>query len=89
MLREKLKRRSPRGERTDAEHWGGPIRSSDEGFVMGCVTNTGESLRCYTEDGGRPLEAGLQAQASNRPVLLRSKDVVVSDRGKVTRKGGR
>jgi hypothetical protein len=31
MIREKLKRRKPRGERTDAEHWGGPIRSSDEG----------------------------------------------------------
>jgi len=27
----------------------------------------------------------LQEQASNHPVLLRSKDVVVSDRGKVTR----
>jgi len=25
----------------------------------------------------------MQGQASNRPVLLRSKDVVVSDRGKV------
>jgi hypothetical protein len=28
-------------------------------------------------------------QASNRPVLLRSKGVVVSDRGKVTLKGDR
>jgi hypothetical protein len=26
--REKLKRRKPRGESTEAEHWGGPIRSS-------------------------------------------------------------
>ena len=25
MSREKHKRRKPRGERTDAEHWGGPI----------------------------------------------------------------
>jgi len=31
MLREKFKRPKPRGERTDAEHWGGPIRMSDEG----------------------------------------------------------
>ena len=31
MPREKLKRRKPRGESTEAEHWGGPIRSSDEG----------------------------------------------------------
>jgi hypothetical protein len=44
-------------------------------------------LWCCTEDGSRPPEAGLQGQASNHPVLLRSKDVVVSDRGKVTRWG--
>src|ERR1700693_1165249 len=25
----------PRGESTDAEHWGGPTRMSDEGPVMG------------------------------------------------------
>ena len=31
MPREKPKRRKPRGESTDAEHWGGPIRISDEG----------------------------------------------------------
>jgi IS5 family transposase len=42
-------------------------------------------LWCCAEDGSRPPEAGLQEQASNHPVLLRSKDVVVSDRGKVTR----
>jgi len=29
----------------------------------------------------------LQEQASNRPVLLRSKGVVVNDRGKVIQKG--
>ncbi|SDD33745.1 hypothetical protein SAMN05216337_101046 [Bradyrhizobium brasilense] len=31
MEREKHKRRRPRGEITDAEHWDGPIRISDEG----------------------------------------------------------
>ena len=31
MRREKPKRRKPRGERTDAEHWGGPTRRSEEG----------------------------------------------------------
>jgi hypothetical protein len=47
-------------------------------------------LWCCTEDGSRPPEAGLQEQASNRPVLLRSKGVVVSDRGKSRPlKGGR
>lgn len=45
------------------------------------------SLRCCTEDGSRPPGVGLQGQASNHPVLLRSKDVVVSDRGNVIRKG--
>src|SRR6202171_330053 len=35
MAREKHKRRKPRGESTEAEYWGGPIRSSDEGSVMG------------------------------------------------------
>ena len=51
-----------------------------------CVSRTqATGLWCCTEDGSRPPEAGLQEQASNHPVLLRSKDVVVSDRGKVTR----
>ena len=35
MLREKLKWLKPRGESTEAEHWGGPTRMSDEGPVMG------------------------------------------------------
>jgi hypothetical protein len=34
MLREKPKRPKPRGESTEAEHWGGPTRKSDEGLVM-------------------------------------------------------
>jgi hypothetical protein len=46
---------------------------------MVCVTNTGASSWCRTEDGRRSPEVGLQEQASNRQVLLRSKDVVVSD----------
>jgi hypothetical protein len=35
MSREKSKRPKPRGESTDAEHWGGPTRMSNEGPVMG------------------------------------------------------
>ena len=50
---------------------------------MACVTNLSASLGRCTEDGRRPSEVGLQGQASNRPVLLRSKGAVVSDRGKV------
>ena len=34
MLREKLKRPNPQGESTEAEHWGGPTRMSDESPVM-------------------------------------------------------
>src|SRR6516225_2529816 len=34
MLREKPKRLKPRGESTEAEHWGGPARKSEEGPVM-------------------------------------------------------
>ena len=50
-----------------------------------CVSRTQASgLWCCTEDGRWPPEAGLQEQASNRPVLRRLKGVVVSDRGKVT-----
>jgi hypothetical protein len=35
MLREKPKRPKPQGKSTDAEHWGGPTRRSNEGSVMG------------------------------------------------------
>jgi hypothetical protein len=49
--------------------------------------NASASLRCCTKDGSRPPEVGLQEQASNRPVLLRPKGVVVSDRGKVIPEG--
>ena len=35
MLREKSKQPKLRGESTEAEYWGGPTRTSDEGPVMG------------------------------------------------------
>src|SRR3954471_10515548 len=35
LTREKCERLKPRGESTNAEHWGGPTRTSDEGPVMG------------------------------------------------------
>jgi len=35
MLREKPKRPKPRGESTEAEHWDGPTRRSDESPVKG------------------------------------------------------
>lgn len=39
-----------------------------------------------TRDGRRPPEVSLQGQASNRPVLLRLRGVVVSDWGKGVQK---
>jgi len=47
-----------------------------------CVTNASESLRCFTKDGSRSPEVGLQELTSNHPVLLRTKGAVVSDCGK-------
>jgi len=46
MSREKHKRRKPRGESTDAEHWGGPTSKSDEGAVMG-LEQRGRIRRSY------------------------------------------
>lgn len=62
-----------------------PEMSSTKKGNQWCVSRTqAADLWCCTEDGSRPPEAGLQEQASNHPVLLRSKDVVVSERAKVT-----
>jgi hypothetical protein len=46
MPREKHKRRHPRGESTDAEHWGGPTSRSDEGAVM-VLEQRGRVRRSY------------------------------------------
>jgi hypothetical protein len=40
------------------------------------------AFRCFVEDGGGPPDVGVQAQASNRHVLLGSRALVVSDDGK-------
>lgn len=51
-----------------------------------CVLRTQPSRigrkRCFTEDEGGPLEAGLQEQASNRLKLRESRALVVSVDGK-------
>src|SRR6266853_1651221 len=56
MAREKPKRRKPRGESTEAEHWGGPIRSSDEGPVMGCSEGFGSGGRMVETTGNRKMQ---------------------------------
>jgi len=62
------------------------MRSSKKGNQWRVLRTQATDLWCCTEDGSGPPEVGLQEQASNHPVLLRAKDVVVSDRGKVTRR---
>ena len=42
------------------------------------------NVRCFVEDGGRPSDVGVQAQASNRHELLGSRALVVSVDGKGT-----
>ena len=87
MAREKHKRRKPRGESTDAERWGGPVRRSEEGPVMlrhECW-RVRLATRNYAKDGGRSSGFDGQAPFPNHRKLLRSKAVVVS----VTEKMGR
>src|SRR5882757_9615050 len=71
MAREKHKRRKPRGESTEAEYWGGPIRSSDEGPVMG-LERRDRVRRSY---GRKQLETGRcrYMRQTNRSILQRSK----------------
>lgn len=53
-------------------------RNRVKNLYWGCVTNAGVSQRCSIKDGSRPPGVCLQELASNRPVLPRSKGVVVS-----------
>src|SRR6202043_3668411 len=57
MAREKHKRRKPRGESTEAEHWGGPIRISDEGPVMG-LERRDRVRRSYGRNNWKQEDAG-------------------------------
>ncbi len=74
---------APPSTKNEAKQRDPEMRQTKKGNQW-CVSRTqAADLWCCTEDGSRPPEAGLQEQASNHPVLLRSKDVVVSDRAKV------
>ena len=52
--------------------------------IVCCESTRRNSVRerCFTKDEGRPLEVGLQEQASNRPKLQRLRVFVVSVEGK-------
>src|SRR6266404_9860651 len=52
MAREKPKRRKPRGESTEAEHWGGPIRNV-------CLTvDASGGLKSRSARGPEPISEG-------------------------------
>ncbi|WP_256381429.1 IS66 family insertion sequence element accessory protein TnpB [Pseudomonas veronii] len=51
-------------------------------LYWGCVMKAGISQRCSIKDGSRPPGVCLQELVSNRPVLLRSEGVAVSNRWK-------
>jgi transposase len=52
------------------------VKAMDESVPR---TQDMDSLRCCGEDEGRPLGVAFQKEASNRPLLLRPKGVVVSE----------
>jgi len=55
------------------------VRFVDE-LLPPCATNERRDFfRCCGEDEGRPLGVAFQKEASNRPLLLRPKGVVVSE----------
>ena len=54
-----------------------------------CATNARENaLRCCGEDEGRSVGAAFQREAPNRPLLLCSKDMVVSEWEKLRQERG-
>src|SRR5271169_6126208 len=53
MPKEKPKRRQPRGESTEAEHWDGPTCRSDEGWQCGRSKGVGSSRRRSRSTGDR------------------------------------
>ena len=53
MPREKHKGQKPRGERTDAEHWGGATRKSKEGWECGWSKGVGASGGIRSSTGPR------------------------------------
>jgi RNA-directed DNA polymerase len=57
MPRETRQWQQPRGERTDAEHWGGPTRKSAEGWECGWSKGVGSSggIRRATGNRRKPV----------------------------------
>src|ERR1700745_2673495 len=72
MEREKHKRRKSRGESTEAEHWDGPIRSSDEGPRNGDWSEgIGSSGRMVETTGNRKMKI----HTTDKPFNITKKQV--------------
>jgi hypothetical protein len=69
MLREKLKRLKPRGESTEAEHWDGPTRMSEEGPVMVATRTSPRGSGCSVLlRRWEKVSRGLLAEAGLKPL---------------------
>jgi len=78
---------APSSTKNAEQHRDPEMKQTRKGNQWRVSRTQAADLWCCTEDGSRPPEAGLQEQASNHPVLLRSKGAVVSDRAKVIPSG--
>ena len=54
MAREKHKRRKPRGESTEAEHWGGPIVTSHQAMAQRSVEGISHQTVAHGVQAGQP-----------------------------------
>src|SRR5262249_9006504 len=71
MTREKHKRRKPRGESTDAEHWDGPTSRSDEGAVM-VLEQRGRVRRSYDRNNWKQDD---EMRTTNKPFNITKRQV--------------
>src|SRR3954451_2800370 len=67
MRREKCERLKPRGESTNAEHWGGPTRTSDEGPVMG-LEQRGRVRRLHERNNWKQEDLDACDRQTNRSI---------------------
>src|SRR5215468_6337549 len=71
MASEKHKRRKPRGESTDAEHWGGPTSRSNEGAVICWSKGVGSGGRMIETTGNRMMTM----RTTDKPFNITKKQV--------------
>jgi hypothetical protein len=72
MRREKSKRQNPRGESTDAGVWGGPIRTSVDGPVMGSEQRDRGQVVVFLEPTGNRMTS---TGTTNKPFRIEKRQV--------------